>query len=72
MNILLININPVVSRLIMLCLHDNPTLLEEVENVSGLKSDRYDLVFVDDSSYDKSVEDFFKNIEVGKKNIFIS
>jgi hypothetical protein len=41
MNILLINTNPVVSRLISLCMRDDDTVFEEVTDVNAVTLDRY-------------------------------
>ena len=71
MHILLINTNPVVSRLISLCMRDEETVLEEVTNISAVKRDRYDVVFVDDASYVPEVQSLLENILLRKK-VFLS
>ena len=71
MNILLINTNPVVSRLISLCTREEDTVLEEVTDVSAVKRDTYDIVFIDDSSYVAEVEKLLQHLLLGKK-IFLS
>lgn len=71
MHILLINTNPVVSRLISLCMRDEETVLEEVTNVSTVKRDRYDVVFVDDASYVPAVQSLLENSLLRKK-VFLS
>jgi len=67
MNILLINTNPVVSRLIALCIRDEDTVLEEVTDMSTVKLDSYDIVFVDDAAYISDVQNAVKNMLSGKK-----
>lgn len=52
MEILLINTNPVVSRLIALCIKDNHINLDEVTTVDEIKKEKsYDIVFIDDTIY---------------------
>lgn len=67
MNILLLNTNPVVSRLIALCTRDEDTILEEVTDMSTVKLDSYDIVFVDDAAYISDVQNAMKNMVFGKK-----
>ena len=71
MNILLINTNPVVSRLISLCIRDDATLLEEVTEVSAVKGEYYDIVFVDDLSYVGEVEKFLTTLQTGQKVLLL-
>jgi hypothetical protein len=71
MNILLLNTNPVVSRLISLCIRDNNAVFEEVTDVNAVKLDRYDIVFVDDASYTDGAKDILKNFMIRKK-VFLS
>ena len=71
MNILLINTNPVVSRLISLCMRDDDTAFEEVTEVNAVALDRYDIVFVDDASYIDGLEDTLTNFMIRKK-VFLS
>ncbi|MFT7824573.1 MAG: hypothetical protein ABXS92_07410 [Sulfurimonas sp.] len=53
MEILLINTNPVVSRLITFCIKDNDISLDEVTAVDEIKKEKYyDIVFIDDVIYD--------------------
>jgi len=67
MNILLLNTNPVVSRLISLCMRDDEIMLEEVTDVSQVKRDRYDVVFVDDASYVPEAANAVKELMVQKR-----
>ena len=71
MHILLININPVVSRLISLCVREDNIDLEEVENVGKVSRDKYDIVFVDEASYVEETEKFLETLIVRKK-VFLS
>ena len=71
MHILLLNTNPVVSRLLSLCIREEGIVLEEITDLSMLKRDRYDIVFIDDSSYVSEVQDVLPNLRIGKK-IFLS
>jgi hypothetical protein len=66
MNILLINTNPVVSRLVSLCMRDESISFEEVDRISEVSGMRYDIVFIDDSSYHDEVAVFLKTIQAGK------
>jgi hypothetical protein len=70
--ILLINFNPVVSRLFALCTRDAHIELDEVEDIDTVEKEKYyDLMFVDDASYVDSVKEFIGNQNIGKK-VFIS
>ena len=71
MKILLINANPVVSRLLALCTRETHLLLDEVKGVDALNAEAYDLVFVDDGSYVDAIDDFLEDENIRKK-IFIS
>lgn len=71
MNILLINTNPVVSRLISLCMRDDDTVFEEVRDANLIVLDRYDIVFVDDASYMDGLKDTLTNLMIRKK-VFLS
>jgi hypothetical protein len=70
--ILLVNFNPVVSRLFALCTRDEHIELDEVKHVKNVESEKaYDMIFVDDASYVEIVKEFIENQKIGKK-IFIS
>jgi len=71
MHILLININPVVSRLISLCTRGDNIELEEVESVWAVTRDRYDIVFIDEASYGDETEEVLSNLMMRKK-VFLS
>jgi len=71
MNILLINANPVVSRLLVLCTRDETVILDEVATVENVESNAYDIVFVDEASYGRGVADLLVTLGSTKK-VFIS
>lgn len=71
MNILLINSNPVVSRLFSLCARDETFFLEEAQSIDKIKNDRYDLIFVDDDSYTEEVQERIKTLNV-LKTVFLT
>jgi len=71
MNILLINANPVVSRLLILCTRDESVVLHEVTTASDVTLYDYDVIFVDEASYSRDISDLLTKINVAKK-IFIS
>lgn len=71
MNILLINTNPVVSRLVSLCMRDRSITFEEVDLVSEVSGTYYDIVFIDDASYHDEVAAFLDTINIAKV-VFLS
>ncbi len=71
MKVLLININPVVSRLLTLCTRDEHIVLDEVESAEAVGKVSYDIVFVDEASYGADAEALLEGLEVRKK-VFIS
>jgi uncharacterized membrane protein len=71
MKILLINDNPVVSRLLALCTRDQDIILDEVKHVDGVKADDYDLLFVNDDSKKDHVNTLLEK-KVFRKKVFIS
>ncbi len=71
MHILLINTNPVVSRLFVLCAGEVDIELEEVSTVDAIKDKQYAMVFVDESAYETDVLDFFQHTQ-NIKRVFIS
>ena len=72
MNILLINTNPVVSRLVSLCMRDESIVFEEVEHVTEVEGSRYDIVIVDDASYNDKVAAFSAWVANIGKLVFLS
>lgn len=71
MKILLINANPVVSRLLALCTRDQDIILDEVKHVDAVKEDDYDLLFVNDDSKMDQVNILLEKKHFRKK-VFIS
>ncbi len=71
MKILLINANPVVSRLLALCTRDTHLLLDEVSGVDEIKDVAYDLLFVDDGSYVDNIDPLLANGRL-RKTVFIA
>lgn len=71
MTILLININPVVSRLLALCTRDEHIVLDEVESSKAVEKVSYDILFVDEASYVNDVKALLEKLDVRKK-VFIS
>lgn len=67
MNILLINNNPVVSRLFSLCTNDENMVLEEVDNAGDIVGAEYEVVFVDEGSYEGDVLRLNDTLTIGKK-----
>ena len=73
MKILLINNNPVVSRLFALCTRDEYIVLDEIEDIKEVEEGKeYDLIFVDDASYVESVREFIESHHNMGKKVFIS
>ncbi len=71
MNILLLNTNPVVSRLVSLCMRDDTITYREVSAISEVGGTAYDIVFVDDASYDNEAAAFLSALDT-KKIVFFS
>ena len=71
MNILLINNNPVVSRLLALCTRGGHIGLDEVKHVEDMKDVKYDILFVDDASYADDMDVLLDDRSIRKK-VFIS
>ncbi len=66
MNILLLNTNPVVSRLVALCMRDDTINFREVSGISDAGDATYDIIFVDDASYDNETAAFLDTLDTGK------
>lgn len=71
MHILLVNANPVVSRLLVLCTRDVTVVLDEVTTTKDVKSNAYDIVFVDEALFGQEVADLLTGLGNIKK-VFIS
>jgi len=71
MKILLINNNPVVSRLTALSARKEDVEIDEIQEVTELNSNSYDIVFVDAESWSKDVNDVIsENIKTQKTVLF--
>ncbi len=66
MNILLLNTNPVVSRLVALCMRDDTITFREVSDISDAGDTTYDIIFVDDASYNNETAAFLDTLNTGK------
>jgi len=71
MKILLINSNPVVSRLTALSARKEDIQIDEIQEINELNNKQYDIVFVDADSWNKDVDTAIsENIETQKKVLF--
>lgn len=66
MRILLLNTNPVVSRLITLCLKDRHVELYEFSSLEKIEDKAYDLAFIDDASYSRITTDMLQAFRIEK------
>jgi hypothetical protein len=66
MRILLLNTNPVVSRLITLCLKDRHVELYEFSSLEKIEDKVYDLGFIDDASYGRITADMLQAFRINK------
>lgn len=66
MQILLLNTNPVVSRLISLCLKDKEAKLHEVSSFDEIESKHYDLALIDDAAYQNVNHDALQSLSISK------
>ncbi|WP_309497284.1 hypothetical protein [Sulfurovum sp.] len=71
MTILLINDNPVVSRLLSLCTRDDDMILEKVSSIDEASDTRYDVLFADEASCQGDIASLSTRLDVGKK-IYLS
>jgi len=70
MKILLINSNPVVSRLTALSARKERIKLDEIKNISELKNSDYSIAFVDIESFNQEIANFLKNSNITKRVCF--
>jgi len=71
MKILLINSNPVVSRLTALSARKEEIQIDEVQEINEVSNSRYDIVFVDADSWSKEVDSAIsKDIQAQKRVLF--
>jgi len=71
MKILLINSNPVVSRLTALSARKEEIQIDEVQEINQVNNSKYDIVFVDSDSWSKELDSAIsKNIQTQKRVLF--
>ncbi len=70
MKILLINSNPVVSRLTALSARKEGVSLDEIRDISDLKKSDYNIVFVDSESLNPEILTILKNSDIKRRVIF--
>ena len=71
MKILLINSNPVVSRLTALSARKEEIQIDEVQEINEVSNSKYDIVFVDADSWTKEVDSAIsKDIQTQKRVLF--
>ncbi len=70
MKILLVNSNPVVSRLTALSARKESVRLDEIKDISALKKSDYDIVFVDFESYTQELSNLLSNSDIPKRVLF--
>jgi len=67
MKILLINDNPLVFKLLVLCTRAEDEILETVSCAKEAKNLHYDVLFVDDDSYEPEIDILLKDSGIQKK-----
>jgi len=74
MQILLINKNPIVSKLFSLSAKGMEGIeVDEVEDIKSLAHESYDMLFIDDGdSVDDELEDYIYSIDAKQKILFVS
>jgi len=70
MKILLVNNNPVVSRLTALSARKESVKVDEIKDISELKNSDYDIVFVDLESYSDTLSKALSNSNIQKRVLF--
>lgn len=70
MKILLINSNPVVSRLTALSARKESVPLDEIKDIADLKKSNYNIVFVDSESLSPEILTILKNADIKRRVIF--
>jgi len=70
MHILLINNNPVVSRLLKLCVKNRDIEVEEIKDTKDANKESYDILFVDDVLYSDEVALFMEHSTLFKSVLF--
>lgn len=69
MTILLINNNPIVSRLFALCQEEDVLVVDEFPDVASIGEKSYDIIFVDEPSYLGNVASYMVGLTVQRKVI---
>jgi hypothetical protein len=70
MKILLVNSNPVVSRLTALSARKESVELDEIKDISELKKSEYNIVFVDSEAFNIELSNVLKNLNIKRKVLF--
>jgi len=70
MKFLLVNSNPVVSRLTALSARKESVELDEIKDISELKNSDYSIVFVDSESYTEELATVLKNSGISRRVLF--
>ena len=70
MKILLVNSNPVVSRLTALSARKESVELDEIKDISELKKSDYNIVFVDSEAFSVELSTVLKNSDIKRKVLF--
>ncbi len=70
MKILLVNSNPVVSRLTALSARKESVPLDEIRDIADLKKSNYNIVFVDSESLSTEILTVLKNSDIKRRVIF--
>ena len=70
MKLLLVNSNPVVSRLTALSARKESVELDEIKDISELKNSDYSIVFVDSESYTEELATVLKNSGISRRVLF--
>ena len=72
MNILLINKSIVVSRLVAICARDIEVSVDEIDNISNLQKDNYDIIIVDEQVQSNELESSINQMMYKSKIILYS
>jgi len=72
LNILLVNKSIVISRLVTICIKDIGASLDEIDDISNLRKDNYDVIIVDEQMDSKELNNFIDTIKSKSKIILYS
>jgi hypothetical protein len=67
MHIVLLNTNPVISRLLLLCTDETTSTLQEVSAIEAIGDENCDILLIDDSLYTKEMLDVLRALPNTKK-----